>query len=575
MLNFTRYVSKAIALLAGMALATAALAAPTVTITSPASGTVISGSSVNIAATVSAAYPITQVIFYRDSWTQLGVVAASPYRYSVDSNTLGNGSHNFFAVAYDSSGASSASAVVTVNVQNSTTPTVSIISPANNATISGSPVPITASVSSASAVTQVVFYRDSWIQLGTSTTAPYQFNLDSRTLANGTHSLFATAKNSAGLSGASSVITANVQNGQASSCTPISPPTLSGFDPLPIVQSAKIPYGNLATGYLVGKDGGVLNWYFANVGLLGFVDRMPTDVKNYMNLYLSRLNASYKIADLYFDDIPVNYNHYVTHANGSGELSDSDDSYAATFLSLANRYYRVTCDTQWVTANLAKLKAIADYNLVNSQWPNGLVHVYQNANSYYGAYTEDNAEVYKGLMDFASLLNAVNDSSSTKYSTAAGKIATALQNKMYFSSWPTSCQNPPGFATLWSSGDFNAMGTCLNIPLAMYPDGITQIFPQVFGVPLPQGQYDAGWNFLNAKFPNFYVAKNGLPPYPNYDDPWTILGYAAALRGNTSIAQQMQTLTTTTYNADPARVHINDWGFYERSRRYLQGFGNY
>jgi hypothetical protein len=283
------------------------------------------------------------------------------------------------------------------------------------------------------------------------------------------------------------------------------------------------------------------------------------------------VDADAKIADLYFSNSAsgIDYQSYHTQPNGSGQLSDSDDSYAATFLSLVASYRKVTCDDAWVRANIGKLKDIATKNLVRSQWSNGLVHVFQDVNAYPGAYLEDNAEAYQGLSDFAKMLTALGDSSAIEYSMAARRIAQGIQDKMFFDPWPTECVNPPGFAVLWSSADMNAKGVCLSKALGMYPEGITQVFPQVFGVPLPASQYAAGWGFLNSRFPNFDVAINGLPPYPVHDDPWTILGYAAALDGRNDVALRMLALTETVYKTNPSLVHLNDWGFYQRTRRVL------
>ncbi len=353
---------------------------------------------------------------------------------------------------------------------------------------------------------------------------------------------------------------------------------MAGFDALGPVRRAKIPSGPYQAGFLVGEGGAVLNWYFANLGLTGFVEHMPDEVKNYMALYLSMMDRDARIADLYFPVAGgvVDYGRYETRPNGVGQLSDSDDSYAATFLSLVARYRQVTCDDAWVRANLPRLKQIAANNLLRSQWPNGLVHVFQDAAAYPGAYLEDNAEVYKGLVDFARLLRALGEAAAAdEHEAAARRIAQAIQSRLYFDSWPAACPNPAGFAVIWSSADFDAKGNCLNATLKMYPDGVSQVFPQVFGVPLPAAQYAAGWNFLDTRFPNFTEPLDGLPPYPDHDDPWTLLGYAAALDGRTEVARRMLSLTETVHRTDPARVHLNDWGFYRRTQLLLAGQAPY
>jgi hypothetical protein len=89
-------------------------------------------------------------------------------------------------------------------------PTVSITSPAYGAQVSGS-VTIAASASDDVGVTAVRFFVDG-VQLGADdTTAPYSIVWDSRTGANGSHALSATAYDAAGHT-ASSSVTVTVSN---------------------------------------------------------------------------------------------------------------------------------------------------------------------------------------------------------------------------------------------------------------------------------------------------------------------------------------------------------------------------
>ena len=171
------------------------------------------------------------------------------------------------------------------------------------------------------------------------------------------------------------------------------------------MQTAKINTGPFVGGYTVAKNDARLNWYFANIALLGFVDRIPADVKNYLNLYLQNTSPNFSIKDIFFTigAKGVDFNSPKFEATGAGQFSDSDDSYAATFLSLAARYYEVTCDKAYFNSLvpgknhtvLQALKNIATNNLVKSQWPNGLIHVFQSAPAYYIAFTQDNVEAYR------------------------------------------------------------------------------------------------------------------------------------------------------------------------------------
>ena len=112
--------------------------APTVSITSPASGATVSG-SVALAATASDNVGVTRVEFYADG-TLVGTDVSSPYVGTWNATTATPGSHTIQARAYDAAGNTTNSNVsVTVPVPTDTTaPTVSITAPASGATVSGS-----------------------------------------------------------------------------------------------------------------------------------------------------------------------------------------------------------------------------------------------------------------------------------------------------------------------------------------------------------------------------------------------------------------------------------------------------
>ena len=321
--------------------------------------------------------------------------------------------------------------------------------------------------------------------------------------------------------------------------------SLNGWDPLPQLEKSRIAGGTFAGGYLVAPAG-YLNWYFANLGLSGFVDRVPAEVKQYLNLYIAHLEPGWNIQDVTFDDP-----YHPETSTWEKKAQDSDDSYAATFLSLAARYVRVTGDTAWFNANLATLKNIAYYNLAVPQNANGLVRVFQAHSSNDVYYTEDNCEDYKGLMDFSAELSAVGDPDASYYAAVAGPIATAVGNLMYL-------PNDGAFAVVW-----NGAVNPLSASPGYYPRGVTQAFPQGYQLPVAQSEEDAAWSYLNAQFPSFW---NG-----QYDaDPFTITGYTAALRGDTSIATAAQQRVQDMVAAGQA-VPINDLSFYTRIDQVLAG----
>ncbi len=235
---------------------------PTVSISSPANGTTVSG-TINISANVTDNLSITGVEFRVDS-TQVGnTLTDPPYSDSVNTTTLSNGTHTVSATATDAGGKSATSSV-TVTVNNVPPgPTISITSPAAGDTVYGT-ITISADVTDKMHITGVVFRIDS-SQIGdTVTTAPFSISENATLLSNGSHTIKATAIDSGGYSATSS-ITVTVHN------TPPPPPappkvaitspsngaTVSGTITLSAVASDSIGVSSVyfkCGSYKVGND---------------------------------------------------------------------------------------------------------------------------------------------------------------------------------------------------------------------------------------------------------------------------------------------------------------------------------
>src|SRR5262249_11782142 len=88
----------------------------TASLTSPTGGTTVSG-TITLAATASTS--ATRVEFYCDNQvTPLGTDPATPFTYPCDTTLMANGSHSFYAKAYDALGNWATSASVSVSVNN-------------------------------------------------------------------------------------------------------------------------------------------------------------------------------------------------------------------------------------------------------------------------------------------------------------------------------------------------------------------------------------------------------------------------------------------------------------------------
>jgi hypothetical protein len=184
---------------------------PTTSITAPANGATVSGTTL-VTASASDNVGVTKVEFYLDSVLQ-STSTVSPYQWSWNTTTAANGAHVLSSKAYDAAGNIGTSTNVNVTVSNvvdTTPPTTSITSPANGATVSGTTL-VTASASDNVGVTKVEFYLDSLLQ-STSTVSPYQWSWNTTTAANGAHALSSKAYDAAGNIGTSTNVNVTVSN---------------------------------------------------------------------------------------------------------------------------------------------------------------------------------------------------------------------------------------------------------------------------------------------------------------------------------------------------------------------------
>ncbi|WP_208647377.1 M20/M25/M40 family metallo-hydrolase [Corallococcus interemptor] len=183
--------------------------APTVSLTSPSNGATVMDIT-PLTASASDNVGVSKVEFLVDGVVK-GTSFASPYSYAWDSRTVAPGSHALAAKAYDNAGNNTTSAAVTVTVATDTQPpTVSLTAPASGATVTGT-TSVTASASDNVGVSKVEFLVDGVVK-ATSVSSPYSFAWDSRTVANGSHTLAAKAYDSALNSATSTAATVTVAN---------------------------------------------------------------------------------------------------------------------------------------------------------------------------------------------------------------------------------------------------------------------------------------------------------------------------------------------------------------------------
>jgi parallel beta-helix repeat protein len=181
---------------------------PTVQITSPANGSKVSG-TVAVTASASDNVGVAGVQFSLDGSALGAEVTASPYSYSWNTSGLAVGNHTLTATARDAAGNRSTSSV-TVTMADTVPPTVSITSPSNGQTISGT-VNLTASATDNVGVVGVQFLVDG-ANFGAEQTSGYSISLNTTTLTNGAHTVSATARDAAGNKKTSTAVSVTVSN---------------------------------------------------------------------------------------------------------------------------------------------------------------------------------------------------------------------------------------------------------------------------------------------------------------------------------------------------------------------------
>jgi len=184
---------------------------PSVSITAPAKGAIVQG-TINVTAAARDNKGVTSVQFQVDGTNAGAPDTAAPFATSWQTTTMSNGSHVLRAIARDAAGNTQTSAGVTVTVANDVTaPSVSITAPNSGATVLNT-VAINAAASDNVGVTSVEFQIDGANVGAPDTSAPYSVSWNTTTVANGGHTVAAIARDAAGNSRTSAVVTVTVSN---------------------------------------------------------------------------------------------------------------------------------------------------------------------------------------------------------------------------------------------------------------------------------------------------------------------------------------------------------------------------
>jgi hypothetical protein len=180
--------------------------APIVSITSPAAGFQVSG-SVPVSAIASDATGVTSVTLNVDGVAK-STLTAEPYTFTWNSATVADGNHTLTLMARDAAG-NAGQAAIAITVKNtfadSVPPTVKITSPVNGARITSTSTTVTVNATDNVKVTKVDLYVDGTLA-ASSTTSPFKLSWNTKKVSAGAHTLKCIARDAAGNSAISPVV---------------------------------------------------------------------------------------------------------------------------------------------------------------------------------------------------------------------------------------------------------------------------------------------------------------------------------------------------------------------------------
>jgi hypothetical protein len=353
------------------------------------------------------------------------------------------------------------------------------------------------------------------------------------------------------------------------------------------VAAAKITSGAWS-GATAVNDIGDINWYFANLGLYPFVEELPTQVLDHLNVQISKFygasgtaNASptwNSVHGTTYGGTPnyLRWPYDVKSPRGTPVVAraDSHDSYAATFLRLAVRYARVASGgLTWWDTNIAAIQDCAYYNLLTRQRFIGagyLNETFQDATVYPFCQTMDNVEVYVGLKAALDLMTERGGSQATwaaGYSGAPGTILDGIRDM-----WSTSA-NAAGetdwFSVAWDNG---ASAKLTNQLQRFYPDLGVGVFGAVFGVAVGAttaaniARVTRSLALLDAKAPHWWTSRQ-------YDlFPWGMLATAAVQLGLREVGEAWLAFVRRHHAQDSVGyLYIHELGWARTIERLLAG----
>jgi len=191
--------------------ATSDTSRPTISLSAPSAGALVSGATVTVSATAADNVGVVRVQFKLDGGDLGAAVTTPPYSVTWNTKTATNAAHSLTALAFDAAGNLGSSAPVTVTVSNDTTPpTVAISSPTAGQTVSGTVTIATAAADNVG-VTRIDYLQDGQLLAALAPPA-FTFAWSTTSASNGPHSLATRAYDAAGNVTTSTAVSVTVSN---------------------------------------------------------------------------------------------------------------------------------------------------------------------------------------------------------------------------------------------------------------------------------------------------------------------------------------------------------------------------
>ena len=251
------------------------------------------------------------------------------------------------------------------------------------------------------------------------------------------------------------------------------------------LASLQLPNGALPMTY--AKSGELtVNPYFADFAALALLDnaeKYADIVVKYMDWHFDHLNT----AEEDFNGLDGTiYDYKVTMKNGeivsekistpeNADSYDTTDSYAATFLTVVNKYFHKTGDSDYLLAHAEDLERIT--NVMFATLQNGLTYAKPN---HLIKYLMDNCEVYEGAIAAQRIFEEIVLRGKTEYSDLrddCDKLSFTIKDNINTKLWNFTGQH-------YRAGLIAYLGMPRKVFSwnLYYPQATSQLFPIICGV---------------------------------------------------------------------------------------------